>query len=226
MEIEEQEAGLLTFDETSLQYAEGVQISLRPLADRVLYEEDASIGLAAEAVLQEAKRCYNCGCVAASPSDAAPALLALDAIVVTNKREIAAEAFFSTGISSSTVLRQGEIVTEIVLPSAAAGKQHAFAKYRMRKSIDFPLADVAVTMDYQGGRVSDARVVLGAAAPVPMRFKDAEAFLEGKAVDFDTAKEAAAIVMSNAMPLEKNKYKAAYIQAYVRRMIMAAAGVK
>ena len=58
-------------------------------------EEAGSLEL--EAVNLEANRCMNCGCVAVNPSDTAPALIALNAKVVTTKRTIEAEKFFAVG---------------------------------------------------------------------------------------------------------------------------------
>ena len=49
-------------------------------------------------------------CVAVNPSDTAPALVALDAKIITTKREIAAEDFWAFSIPGSTVLEKGEIV--------------------------------------------------------------------------------------------------------------------
>ena len=80
-------------------------------------------------------------CVAAHPSDTAPALVALDAKVVTSKRTIPIEEFFEAGIPKSTVLDDDEIVTEIQVPEPA-GKS-AFIKFALRKSIDFPIISIS-----------------------------------------------------------------------------------
>jgi xanthine dehydrogenase YagS FAD-binding subunit len=62
-------------------------------------------------------------CVAVNPSDTAPALVALNATIKTNKRDIPAGEFWAFGIPGSTVLDKDEIVTEIQVP-AFSGKAH------------------------------------------------------------------------------------------------------
>src|SRR5574340_1230301 len=64
----------------------------------------------------EANRCFNCGCVAVSPSDVAPALIALDASIKTTRRLLRAEDFFSARVGGSTALDPCELVQEVILP--------------------------------------------------------------------------------------------------------------
>ena len=84
------------------------------------------------------------GCIAVHPSDTAPALIALDAKIVTNKRTIPAQDFWDVKIPASTVLAADEIVTEIQVPTPAAGAKSSFLKFALRKSIDFPVVNCAV----------------------------------------------------------------------------------
>jgi xanthine dehydrogenase YagS FAD-binding subunit len=77
------------------------------------------------------------GCLAVHPSDTAPALIALDAMVKTSKRTISAERFFEVGIEKTTVLDMDEIVTEITIPKSAEDSGSAFVKFAARKTIDF-----------------------------------------------------------------------------------------
>jgi xanthine dehydrogenase YagS FAD-binding subunit len=66
---------------------------------------------------------------------------------------------------------------------------------------------VALALEFSGGLVRQARVVLSAAAPVPWRSRDAEDVLIGKQIDEDTLAEVVSAVMQDARPLEKNAYK-------------------
>jgi len=84
------------------------------------------------------------GCMAVHPSDVAPALIALNGKIVTNKRPIDAEAFFDVKVPGNTVLAPGEIIKEIQVPALPAGAKSAFLKFAIRKSIDFPIVNCAV----------------------------------------------------------------------------------
>ncbi|WP_300155239.1 xanthine dehydrogenase family protein subunit M, partial [Solidesulfovibrio sp.] len=121
-------------------------------------------------------------CVAVSPSDTAPALVALEArLVVHNasgKREMAAEDFFigpDTDVTRLTTLRPGDLLTEIRLPAAWAGATFYFEKVRDRPVWDFALANIAAALRLSGGRVERARLALGAVAARPWRPRAAEA---------------------------------------------------
>lgn len=212
---------ILKFDEAALDYSQPEAMEYVSLENREIYVEDA-LGYIAEQVLKEAKRCYNCGCVAVCPSDAAPALVALDAVVKTSKREIAACDFFATRNKKGNILEKDEIVTEVIVPAVKANVKSAYNKYRIRKSIDFPLMNIAITFDLEDDIVKDSRIVLGAAAPVPFRLIEAENYINGKSINYEVAKEAAELAVKNVLPLKKNRYKVEYVRAYVRRLLLEA----
>ena len=73
------------------------------------------------------------GCFAVHPSDTAPALIALNATIVTTKRQIKAEEFWEVKCPESTVLVPGEIVTAIYVPAPPAGAKSAFLKFAIRE---------------------------------------------------------------------------------------------
>lgn len=174
------------------------------------------------AIEAEAKRCLNCGCLAVSPSDLAPVLVALDARVKTTKRTLAAADFFAVEGRRTTVLAKDEIVTEIEIPIARADTGQAFVKFAQRPAIDFACVSAAAFIAYSGGRVSEARIMLGAVAPVPYRAGRAAALLEGRTITEESAAEAAAAIAEEALPLEGNRYKLAIAQALVKRVVLAA----
>ncbi|MBI5501427.1 MAG: FAD binding domain-containing protein [Deltaproteobacteria bacterium] len=191
-----------------------------PVGKRTIGGEDRATLGAGEAGA-EAHRCLDCGCVAVNASDLATALLALKASIRTNRRTIAAEEFFDARPRRSTVLEPGELVTELVVPAPPAGARQAFLKFRTRRSIDFPIASVAVVLEMERGRISEARIALGAVAPVPVRAAAAEAFLRGKRPDAATAAQAAALAVEGATPLGDNRFKLPIVRALVERAIRA-----
>jgi xanthine dehydrogenase YagS FAD-binding subunit len=156
------------------------------------------------------------GCIAVHPSDVAPALIALNASVVTNARKIAAENFFDVKVASNTVLAPGEIITEIQVPTPPAGAKSAFLKFAIRKSIDFPIVNCAVMAG--GGQ---PRIALNAVGPKPYRAVKAEAAIAGKAINEASAEAAGAAAVEDAKPLPATKYKVQIAKTLVKRALLA-----
>jgi xanthine dehydrogenase YagS FAD-binding subunit len=57
------------------------------------------------------------------------------------------------------------------------------------------------------GKVTDVRIVLSGAAPIPWRSVDAEKALMGRVLDPDSIKHTAALSVNGAQPLKNNAYK-------------------
>ena len=153
-------------------------------------------------------------CYIVHPSDTAPALIAYRAEATiagpAGARTVSLEDFFvppAQDVTKETVLQAGEIVTGIVLPPPPAGLKSSYRKIRARQSWDFALAGVALALRLSNGTVTDARIVLSGAAPVPWRLVDAEKALAGKVLGPDSAKHAASLSVRDARPLKHNAYK-------------------
>ncbi|MBP1622278.1 MAG: molybdopterin dehydrogenase FAD-binding protein [Acidobacteria bacterium] len=159
-------------------------------------------------------------CLAVNPSDTAPALVALNAKIKTNKRLIEAEQFWEMTVPGSTVLAADEIVTEIQIPTPGAGVKSAFIKFAIRKSIDFPIVNCAAMVG--GGQ---ARVCLNAVYNKPYRATAAEEAIKGKAINEDNADAAgaAAVAAAKALPGDRNKWKIPIAKTMVKRAILACA---
>jgi xanthine dehydrogenase YagS FAD-binding subunit len=175
----------------------------------------------------------NDTCAIVHPSAVATALVAyggtLELTSPNGKREVKAEEFFTlpdVDVHRENSLAADEILTEIRLPAPAAGTRSVYIKQGEKESHDWPIAEVVVVMETEGGQCKRASVVLGAASPVPRRAKEAEAALQGKAVDENTAREAAKAALAEALPLEHNQYKLPLFEAVIRRAIVMAASGK
>jgi len=155
-------------------------------------------------------------CIAVHPSDAAPALIALNAKVVTNKRTIEAENFFDVKIPGNTVLAADEIIKEIQIPAPPAGAKSAFLKFAIRKSIDFPIVNCAVMV---GGGAP--RICLNAVAPKPYRALKAEAAIAGKPINEANAEAAGEAAVADARPLQAAKFKVQIAKTLVKRALLA-----
>lgn len=152
-------------------------------------------------------------CYIIHPSDIAPALLALDASLrITGPggtKTVALDGFYllpSRDVRRETVLRQGEIVTEILISPAGSVKS-SYRKVQDRRSWDFAVVGIALAIDYEGSAVKKARVVLSGAAPVPWRSKEVEEAITGRPLDAANIARAADAIMRNAAPLSHNGYK-------------------
>jgi NADPH-dependent glutamate synthase beta subunit-like oxidoreductase/CO/xanthine dehydrogenase FAD-binding subunit len=201
--------------------SKSAHVEVRNPAERTLDGEDIAT-LSVGVINAEAQRCLNCGCIAVNASDLAPALIALDARVRTTTRTLPAEDFFAAGVMSSTVLQPGELVTEILLPEPPPGTVSGYQKFRIRKSIDFPIVGVATSLTLANGKIAAARVSLGAVAPLPLRAREVEKFLLGRAPDEETADLAGILAVKNAQPLAGNKFKVQLVKALLKKAILAA----
>jgi len=159
-------------------------------------------------------------CLAVNPSDTAPALVALNAKIKTNKRLIEAENFWEMTVPGSTILAADEIVTEIQVPTPAAGCKSAFIKFAIRKSIDFPIVNCAAMIGN-----GEARICLNAVYNKPYRALKAEEAIKGKTIDEANADAAgaAAVASAKALPGDRNKWKIPIAKTMVKRAILACA---
>lgn len=160
-------------------------------------------------------------CFIVHPSDTAPSLVAFGASVRAvgpgGARTIpVAELHVPPEVDPTleTVLEEGEVVTEIVLPPAE-GAVSSYRKVRARGAWDFALAGVALVLRFDGETVERARVVLSGVAPVPWRSEAVERVITGRRLDDETVAAAADAAVEGAEPLEHNGYKVALVRGAV-----------
>jgi xanthine dehydrogenase YagS FAD-binding subunit len=165
-------------------------------------------------------------CVAVSPSDTAPALIALDAQMVirnaSGERVVAARNFFIgpwLDITRMTVLQPGDLLVSIRIPNTFAGKAHYFEKVRDRQVWDFALVNIAASMSLNGSTIDDVRLVVGGVAARPVRLVEVEDAIRGRARNADTAQMAAEASTRGAVTLRHNAYKIPLMQNLVKRAI-------
>ena len=182
---------------------------------------DTPTGMNREHTLFNASRC-----VAVTPSDLAPALVAMDAkMVVRNSggtKVIDAQKFFigpATDITHMTVLKPGDLLTAIRVPNAWAGATFYFEKVSDRAVWDFPLVNVAAAMKVANGVIQDIRVVVGAVECVPRRLEVVEDLAKGKPKNADIAKLAGQAAVRGAKPLNYNHFKVPLMANLVTRAI-------
>jgi xanthine dehydrogenase YagS FAD-binding subunit len=165
-------------------------------------------------------------CVAVNPSDTAPALIALDSqfVISTPKgqRVVDAEEYFigpDIDITRLHILRPGDLLTAIRIPSAWASAKFYFEKVRDRNVWDFPLLNVASAMTLSGDRIHDIRIAVNAAAARPLRLKDVESAVRGMPPNAATGEMAGELAVQGAVPLQFNAYKIPLMRNLVKRAI-------
>ena len=206
--------GFLKFDPEFANLHRGVKDISIPAAERTLDRED-TVTIAKEYAEQEARRCMNCGCYSVNASDISPALLLLDADIVTTKKTVKAEEFFTAHLDTKDQLEAGELVKEIVIKPDADAITH-YEKFRIRKSLDFAI--VSLASSYKAGG-KDIRLVLGGVAPVPVELKKVEEYLAGKTLTDEVIAKASEMAVEGALPIRNNEYKIHEVRVMVKRSL-------
>ncbi|MBY0506682.1 MAG: FAD binding domain-containing protein [Bryobacteraceae bacterium] len=166
-----------------------------------------------------------------SASSFAPALIALGAkLKIAGKsgnREADLASFFVAPKSEAEreiALQPGEIVTEILIPSAG-GSKNATYEVRHKDALDWPLATASVVVKMNGSSVASAKIVMGHVGPTPVSADKAAAWLAGKSITAEAAEAAGKAAVEGAMPLSQNAYKVQLAKVAVKRALMMAAGL-
>ena len=161
------------------------------------------------------------GCYAVHPSDTAPALIVLDAVVRTTKRTMPVEDFFGVKVEGTTVLDPDEVVTEFEIPAPHGNAGSHFLKFALRKTIDFAVVNCAAMVSIKGKKVASARVCLNAVAVKPYRAVKAEETIIGRELKETTAAAAGESAVSGAAPLKDNGYMVQLAKIIVKRTLLA-----
>ena len=170
-------------------------------------------------------------CWAAFSGDTPPALLCLNAeieiVSPRGARQIPLRHFY-TGLGDNyRQLQPNELVTRVFLSAASANYRGVYRKLRVRGSIDYPLAGVAVAMKRSNGQVADARVALTAVNPAPMLVSGVSELLAGQAVDEALAEAIGDLAARSAKPLTTSaltpEYRREMIRVFTKRAVLAAA---
>lgn len=164
-------------------------------------------------------------CNASPSAEMGPPLLIYDATALIQgpaaEREIPMAGFFVG--PGATVLERGELVTAVRVPAPPSGLRSAYERRAIRRSMDIPLVNAAVALRLNGDVIVEARVALGAVAPVPFRVPAAEEELVGNRLDANTIQAAADAACCPARPITDVRataeYRLAMVEVLVRRAL-------
>lgn len=151
-------------------------------------------------------------CGGVPSADAPPICIAGGAELVIasegGRRKIAAEAFFH-GVRRVD-LQQGEVLAALRIPAQPPGSGSSYQRFQLRQATALAVAGVAARLVVKGNAIVEARVVLGAVAPVPMVASDTGAWLAGKPATSETFEEAGRLAAAEARPISDLRGSAAY----------------
>jgi len=153
-------------------------------------------------------------CNAVSPGDWPVALTAMDATIEIagpgRTRSVPISEFYRLPGDTPHLefaMEAGEIVTGISVPRTEAGKNSTYLKVRDRESYAFALASAAVALAMDGNQVRRAHIALGGVATRPWRAREAEALLNNRTIDRETALAAGRAAFTDARAGEHNAFK-------------------
>ena len=169
-------------------------------------------------------------CNAAPSADTAPPIVSYGGKLIiagpNGCRELPAENFFVG--PGQTVLAKGEILVEIAVPTPPPHCGAAYLRFIPREEMDIAVAGVGsfVQFSADGRRCEQARITLAAVAPTPVRAREAEEFLVGKAPDQAAFKQAGELAARAAKPISDLRGSAAYrielVKVLTRRSLQKA----
>ena len=169
-------------------------------------------------------------CWAAFSGDTPPALLCLNAEIeiasAPGLKRVSLRDFYTGDGVAYRTLQPNELVTRVFLPESAADYRGVYRKLRVRGSIDYPLAGVAIVMKRSNGRVVDARLAITAVNPAPLLVKGASELLAGEIVDEALAEAVGNLAARTAKPLTTSaltpEYRREMIRVFTKRAILQA----
>jgi len=168
-------------------------------------------------------------CWAAFSGDTPPALLCLNAAIeiasASVTRRILLRDFYTGEGDNYRRLQPGELVTRIILPHSSSGYRGAYRKLRVRGSIDYPLAGVAVAVKRSNGRIEDIQIGLTAVNPAPVLVEGLKVLLGNGGIDERAAEHAGELAARTAKPLTTSaltpEYRREIIRVFTKRALLA-----
>ncbi len=165
-------------------------------------------------------------CNASPAADLAPPLIALNARAVIvgcrGERTVPLDQFFVG--PGRAVLTPDEILREIRAPRLGDGERASYLKLEHRQAMDIAIVGVGIWLQAAGTHCEDVRIVLGAAAPVPLRARRAEVVLRGGKLTPERIRHAAQVAAEEATPIDDVRgsawYRREMIEVLTKRQLL------
>jgi len=169
------------------------------------------------------QRCYvvrgGKTCHASLAADTVSMLIALKSrakiLSITGERTVPVEDLYTGNGIQPLGLLPDELLTEIFIPRPEHKGGAAYLRYSLRKAVDFPMVSTGVSLVKKNGICKEARIILGAVAPRPLRLAEVEKSLEGKQISESILKDCAREAPREALQISKS----GRIDRFTREMI-------
>ena len=166
-------------------------------------------------------------CLAIQSADSVPVLIALSARAVLaspeGEREVPVESLYANDGIHYLTKRPEELLTAIVVPKSNTWRA-SYRKLRRRGSFDFPVLSVGAAVRLDGGRVAEARIVLGAVSSAPVRATRAEEILVGSSFEMDAITAAAEAAAQPSRPMDNTDFSFLWRKEMTSRWVAKALG--
>ena len=170
-------------------------------------------------------------CWAVFSGDTPAALLCLEAeleiVGPAGTRRVPLRKFYTNVGDARMNLARNEMVTRVFLPERTAGYRGVYRKLRLRGSIDYPLAGVAIALNGSNGKVEDARLAITAVNPAPLLVRGVDRELIGNSIDEEVARKIGDLAARTAKPLTTSaltpEYRREMIRVFAKRAVLQAA---
>ena len=161
-------------------------------------------------------------CDASPAADVSPVLLALDATVelesaADGSRRLPLPAFFQ-GVRK-TARRDHELLTSVIFDKPGDDTRAFYYKLGKRKADAISIVSIAIAIQLKQGKVDQARIALGAVAPVAMRALKAEEIIQGETLADNTISAAAEAAAAEAQPIDDFRARAEYRRQMVEVLV-------
>lgn len=156
-------------------------------------------------------------CNAAPSADCAPPLIVMGAQVVLSRlngeRSLPLDQFFKG--PGLTAMEPGEVLTSISVPVLPDGAAASYKRISGRCGVDIAAVGVGAMVTFDGDVCKEARIVLGAVAPIPMRATKTEDLLQGRQWTPDLIEKAGQEASEESKPISDVRASAQWRKAMV-----------
>jgi 4-hydroxybenzoyl-CoA reductase subunit beta len=171
-------------------------------------------------------------CFAVFSGDLAPPLMALGAKIkilsARGERTLLLSEFYTGNGAKPMALGPEEVLVSIEVPAMPKKVFSSYLKYRIRRSIDFPLASVATILILEGKEkvCRKARLVIGAVGTKPEEVKGIQELLEGKRVGSPMIDKASELAFKATKPIanvgSSPSYRKRMIKLFIEKTLKQA----
>lgn len=129
------------------------------------------------------------------------------------------------GVGKSKIDSTKEILLRIIVTKPGRKYGTALTRFAAREALALPMANAAVKLEVENGKIKDARIAIAPVAKTPFRPKSAEEYLVGKDInESDIAKAAAKLASQEANPRDSllrgsSKYRKALVEDLVNKAL-------